>query len=169
VHWRPTYYDDREVGDGTALERAGLLGWELELYSNPAKPVSFNFQTQTQWLYDGFSFSGTGGLLFRALPQLDLEVLPAAIYTFGEPRFAELGPVAGQYVFGKLDAKSIGTTLRATYTFAPRLTLQAHAQRRPTPTSRRACSTRTSSCAGSTLSARRSSSSTRTRRCRRCC
>lgn len=128
VHWRPTRYDDREVGDGTALERAGLIGWEAELYSNPAKPVSFNFQTQTQWLYDGFYFNGAGGLLFRALPQLDLEVLPTAIYTFGEPRFAEFGPVAGQYVFGKLDAKSIGTTLRATYTFAPRLTLQAYGQ-----------------------------------------
>jgi hypothetical protein len=108
VHWRPTSYDDREVGDGTALERAGLIGWELELYSNPAKPVSFSVQTATQWLYDGFNFNGTGGLLFRALPQM--------------------GPVAGQYVFGKLDAKSIGTTIRATYTFAPRLTLQAYAQ-----------------------------------------
>lgn len=128
VHWRPTYYDDREVGDGTVLERAGLVGYELELSSNPAKPVSFNVQTQTQVIYDGFIFNGTGGLLFRALPQLDLEVLPTAIYTFGEPRFAEMGPIAGMYVFGKLDAKSIGTTVRATYTFAPRLTLQAYGQ-----------------------------------------
>jgi hypothetical protein len=128
AHWRPTSYDDREVGDGTALERAGLIGWELELSSNPAKPVSFNVATQTQWLYNGFNFNGSGGLLFRALPQLDLEILPTAIYTFGEPRFAEMAPIAGQYVFGKLDAKSIGTTVRATYTFAPRLTLQAYAQ-----------------------------------------
>jgi hypothetical protein len=128
VHWRPTYYDDREVGDGTALEHAGLLGWELELSSNPAKPVSFNLETQTQWLYDGFSFNGTGGVLFRALPQLDLEILPTVVYTFGEPRYTESGPFAGQYVFGKLDAKSIGTTVRATYTFAPRLTLQAFGQ-----------------------------------------
>jgi hypothetical protein len=128
VHWRPTSYDDREVGDGTALERAGLLGWELELYSNPAKPVSFSLETQTQWLYNGFNFNGSGGVLFRALPQLDLEVLPTAVYTVGEPRFAESGPLAGQYLFGKLDAKSIGATVRATYTFAPRLTLQAYGQ-----------------------------------------
>lgn len=128
VHWRPTWYDDREVGDGTALERAGLFGHELELYSNPAKPVSFSLRTQTQLLYDGFNFNGSAGVLLRALPQLDLEVLPTAIYTFGEPRFAESGPVAGQYVFGKLDAKSLGTTVRATYTFTPRLTLQAYGQ-----------------------------------------
>jgi hypothetical protein len=128
VHWRPTSYDDREVGDGTALERAGLFGYELELSSNPAKPVSFWFETQTQVLYNGFNFNGTGGILLRALPQLDLEVLPTAIYTFGEPRFAEAGPLAGEYVFGRLNAKSIGTTIRATYTFAPRLTLQAFGQ-----------------------------------------
>ncbi len=127
VHWRPTHYDDREVGDGTTLERAGLFGYELELSSNPAKPVSFNFQTQTQVLYDGFSFNGQGGLLLRTLPQLDLELLPTGIYTFGEPRFAELG-LPGQYIFGKLDAKSIGLTVRGTYTFAPRLTLQAYGQ-----------------------------------------
>jgi hypothetical protein len=128
VHWRPTSYDDREVGDGTALERAGIFGFELEASSNPAKPVSFTLQTQTQALYDGFIFNGTAGALFRALPQLDLEILPTAVYTFGEPRFVAAGALANQYVFGKLDAKSIGTTLRATYTFLPRLTLQAYAQ-----------------------------------------
>jgi len=28
VHWRPHYFDDREIGDGRALERAGRLGLE---------------------------------------------------------------------------------------------------------------------------------------------
>jgi hypothetical protein len=128
VHWRAAYFDDREVGDGTALQRAGLLGYELELASNPAKPVSFSMETQTQILTNGFNFNGDAGVLFRALPQLDLEVLPEAIYTFGEPRFAEMGAGPGQYVFGKLDARSIGATVRATYTFLPRLTLQAYGQ-----------------------------------------
>jgi hypothetical protein len=128
VHWRPTYFDDREVGDGTALQRAGLLGYELELASNPAAPVSFSLETQTQLLANGFNFDGDAGVLLRALPQLDFEVLPTAIYTFGEPRFAEMGTGAGQYVFGKLDAHSLGATVRATYTFAPRLTLQTYGQ-----------------------------------------
>ena len=65
IHWRPTYYDDREVGDGTTLERAGLFGYELELSSNPAKPVSFWLETQTQPLYNGFNFGGEGGVLRR--------------------------------------------------------------------------------------------------------
>jgi hypothetical protein len=128
VHWRPTYYDDREVGDGTALQRAGLLGYELEGSTNPAKPVSATLATQTQLLSDGFMFNGEAGVLFRALPQLDLEVLPTAVYTRGEPRYTGFTGAPGQYVFGKLEAKSLGTTLRATYTFAPRLTLQTYGQ-----------------------------------------
>jgi hypothetical protein len=127
VHWRPAYYDDREVGDGTALQRGGLFGYELELSSNPAKPVSFNIQTQTQFVSDGFIFNGSGGLLFRALPQLDLELLPTVVYTAGERRYTDI-QVSGLDIFGRLRASSIGTTARVTYTFAPRLTLQTYAQ-----------------------------------------
>jgi hypothetical protein len=60
------------------------------------------------------------------LPALDLAILPTGSYTSGEPRFA--GQNGPQYVFGKLTARSIGTTVRATYTFTPRLTLQAYGQ-----------------------------------------
>src|SRR5262249_10873500 len=39
VHWRPAWFDDREVGDGTALQRAGVIGGEFDVISNPAKAV----------------------------------------------------------------------------------------------------------------------------------
>ena len=128
AHYRGAYFDDREVGDGTALERGGLVGYELEVESDRTKPVSFNAETQSQWLSNGFIFNATGGVLLRALPQLDFEFLPTAVYTFGEPRFVGTGSAPGQYVFGRLEAKALGTTMRATYTFAPRLTLQAYGQ-----------------------------------------
>lgn len=128
VHWRPTYYDDREVGDGTALQRAGLVGYELELDSNPAKPVSFSADTYTQLTSNGVIFNGSAGVLFRALPQLDFEILPRVVYTKGEPRYTGTLTATGQYVFGRLEATSVGTTVRATYTFTPRLTLQTYAQ-----------------------------------------
>jgi hypothetical protein len=128
VHWRPTYYDDREIGDGTALQRGGLFGYELELGSNPAKPVSFTLESQSQWISTGYIFNATGGVLFRALSSLDLEVLPTVVSTYGEPRFAGQGAAPGQLLFGRLEAKSIGTTLRATYSFTPRLTLQTYGQ-----------------------------------------
>jgi hypothetical protein len=128
LHWRPRWFDDREVGDGTALERPGLFGHELDLSSDPTKRVSFNSFTQTQITTEGFIENVDAGVLLRALPQFDVEVLPNIVYTYGEPRFAVAGTNAGQYIFGRLEAKSIGTTLRATYTFSPRLTLQTYGQ-----------------------------------------
>ncbi len=128
MHWRPTYYDDREVGDGTALQRAGLFGYELEIDSNPANPVSFSADIYPQFTSNGVIVNASAGVLFRALPQLDFEVLPKVVYTKGEPRYTGTLTGTGQYVFGRLEATSIGTTVRATYTFTPHLTLQAYGQ-----------------------------------------
>jgi hypothetical protein len=128
VHWRPKWYDDREVGDGTALQRAGLMGYELELSSDPTRIASFKMDSQTQILTDGFNISANAGVVLRIHPQLDLEVLPTVRYTFGEPRYIGNGPTPGEYLFGDLRAKAYGAVLRATYTFTPRLTLQTYAQ-----------------------------------------
>jgi Domain of unknown function (DUF5916)/Carbohydrate family 9 binding domain-like len=129
AHYRTAYFDDREVGDGTALQRSGLVGYELEVESDPTKKVAFHAETQTQWVTNGgLVFNGTSGVLFRVLTQLDLEVLPTAVYTFGEPRFVGLAGAPSHYLFGKLEAKALGATLRATYTFTPRLTLQTYGQ-----------------------------------------
>lgn len=128
VHWRGTRFDDREVGDGTALERAGRLGWEARVTSNTTKPVSFTAFSQLQYLSDGYNVAGRAGVTLRALPQLDFELLPTWQFTAGEPRYVGSGVLSGQYLFGRQNAKSLGATLRATYTFTPRLTLQTYAQ-----------------------------------------
>jgi hypothetical protein len=128
LHYRGAYFDDREIGDGTALQRAGLVGWELELTSNRTKAVSFTYSHQVQLIFWGLNLDVEGGLLARVLPQLDFEILPTLRYAFGEPRYVGTGPSAGQYLFGKLDARGVGVTLRATYTFTPRISLDAYAQ-----------------------------------------
>jgi uncharacterized protein DUF5916 len=109
LHYRPAKFDDREVGDGTALERDGLVGWELSLHSDPRRRVSFDLFAQTQVLFDGFNESAEAGVTFRLHPQLDLDLLPTLEYTFGEPR-------------------SLGIGAPGQYTFTPRLTLQTYAQ-----------------------------------------
>jgi hypothetical protein len=128
LHYREAYFDDREVGDGTALERDGLVGLELSLHSDPRRRVSFDASTQTQLIFDGFHFEGDFGITLRLHPQLDLDILPTVTRDFGEPRYVGAGTQPGQYLFGKLDATSVGATLRATFTFTPRLTLQTYAQ-----------------------------------------
>ena len=128
LHYRAPHFDDREVGDGTALERDGLIGWELSVRSDSRRRVSFDWSSQTQVLFDGFNESAQAGVTFRLHPQLDLDVLPELNYTFGEPRSLGLSATPGQYLFGKLDAREVGITARATFTFTPRLTLQTYAQ-----------------------------------------
>jgi hypothetical protein len=128
LHYRERHFDDREVGDGTALQREGLIGLELQVHSDTRKRVYFELFTQTQGLFNGFNFDLEGLLTVRALPQLDFDLLPTATWTFGEPRYAGVGAVPGELLFGNLTAGSIGATLRATYTFTPRLSLQLYAQ-----------------------------------------
>ncbi|MSP63192.1 MAG: hypothetical protein EXR72_23205 [Myxococcales bacterium] len=128
VHYRGARVDDREVGDGTALERAGLVGYELSVASDPRKAVSFDSFIQIQRIFDGWNVYFEGIVAFRFLPQLELDLLPQASWTTGEPRHVGEGDRPGEYRFGKLAATSAGATLRGTYTFTPRLTLQVYAQ-----------------------------------------
>jgi hypothetical protein len=127
-YWRPAHVDDREVGDGTALERAGLVGVDASVSSDPRAALSVHAWGQAQALADGWLWAADVDALWHASARLDLELEPTALFTSGEPRFAEAGPLAGERVFGRLAARNLGATLRATYTFTPRLTLQAYAQ-----------------------------------------
>jgi hypothetical protein len=129
IHVRQHRFDDREMGDGAALERPSALGNDTRIQSDPTKLVSFNAHMVTEALGNGgFDFYGSAGVTVRALAQFDVELLPTVTYNRGEPRYVGAGPIAGQYVFGHLEAASAGATLRATYTFSPRLTLQAYSQ-----------------------------------------
>ena len=128
VGFRPTKFDDREIGDGSALQRDGRVAGEVYVGTDSTKRVSLGVDHTSEVIYDGLNLQGNADLNLRVLPQFDLDFLPTWQWTYGEPRFAEYGATNNQYVFGKLDAKALGLTVRSTYTFAPRLTLQAYAQ-----------------------------------------
>ena len=129
VHGRPTRFDDREVGDGTALQRAGRIGNEIDIGTDSTKRFSGGITQVTEALFNGFSMQGNLYFTVRVLPQFDIEALPNWLYTYGEPRFVSQPNTApGQYLFGKQEAKNVGALVRATYTFTPRLTAQAYAQ-----------------------------------------
>jgi hypothetical protein len=127
LHWRPWHFDDREIGDGTALERAGQLGWELSFSTDPRRLVQASW-SQSLYLHQGaFNYSGDGTVTIHALPQLDVELLPSVLVARGEPRYVET-LASGDRSFGKQDAIGAGLTLRTTYTFTPRATLQLYGQ-----------------------------------------
>ncbi len=133
-------FDDREVGDGTSLERADWVGGKFEVLSDLRRKVAGSLANQTQFIGTGFSTSVQGSLLLHLIPPLEIEILPQVTYTRGEPRFAwnastvspmmaaAIAPAAAPYIFGDLTAKSAGGTLRASYAFTPTLTLQTYAQ-----------------------------------------
>jgi hypothetical protein len=121
----PARFDDREIGDGSALERAAYLGARFELASDPRRSLFGFAKGETRWLSGGLVAKLESTLALRALPQLEIELVPQLSYERGEPRQT---PGRNTYQFGRLLARSFGATLRASYTFTPRLSLQAFAQ-----------------------------------------
>lgn len=126
VNVQATRYDDREVGDGTALERAGRFGGALWFETDQRKNLSVSMGADVQFLRGAWNINGEARLLLRPLPQFEIELIPTFLYTQGEPRYA--GSLDGGHVFGRLRAQGLGLTLRSTYMFTPRLSLQAYGQ-----------------------------------------
>jgi hypothetical protein len=121
------HFDDREVGDGAALERPGGGELALGVETDPRARIWAHLQLVGQQLTQGQVFRTNLSLVLRALPQLDLELDPELLFTRGSYRYASTAG-NGDYLFGKLAAKSVGVILRATYTFTPQLSFQTYAQ-----------------------------------------
>jgi hypothetical protein len=132
VYLRAAHFDDRETGDGVALERAALSGAELWVGSDSRRLFSGAIWGQAQRLTDGEQVQVYASLMLRPLARLDLELAPQALYTSGEPRFiakeSDAATNAATYQFGRLTASNLGVTLRATVGLLPTLTFQLYSQ-----------------------------------------
>ena len=132
AHARGPYFDDRETGDGTALERPAAAGLTGDFASDPRRRLTGGMA----WNADlrsggGVALSASGRLTLRALPRLEFDLYPTASYESGQPRYVSktpLSPVITTYQFGTQTAASVGATLRAAYTFTPALSLQLYMQ-----------------------------------------
>jgi hypothetical protein len=127
ARYQTSRFEDREVGDGTALERAGTIGGKIVIKSDPRRAVQGGLEAQVDARRGGADAVARANLLLRVLPQLDFELLPEVTRSTGEPRYVAADP-AGPLIFGRLSAASIGSTLRSTFTFTPRLSLQTYLQ-----------------------------------------
>lgn len=126
LHWRPHYFDDRELGDGRALERSGRLGLELAVHSDPHRALSAGFSATLRSTHDGDETYAEGSVAWRPRDNVELELAPDVIVARGEPRFVEDDPMGPR--FARLDATSVGVTTRGTWTLHRNLTLQAYVQ-----------------------------------------
>ncbi|MGE5183894.1 MAG: DUF5916 domain-containing protein [Acidobacteriota bacterium] len=127
LHWRPHYFDDRELGDGRALERSGRLGLELEVTSDPRRELVAWWGQQLRSTAGGWELYASGGVKLRPRDNLELELDPDLVISRGEPRFVDgTDPIGPR--FSRLYATSVGVTTRVTWTLQRDLTLQAYVQ-----------------------------------------
>lgn len=122
------YFDDREVGDGTALERATAIETVQTISTDPRAPVAGKLTSTLQFRGNGRNVGFDGELNLRPVSQLELDLLSSVFLTDGEPRYAGSGPGPDDLLFGRLSARSVSGTVRSTFTFTPRITLQAYGQ-----------------------------------------
>ena len=124
----PARGEDRQIGDGTALERLPAAGVDITVNTDPRRQLAASVFTDTLVTSRGKSFELDGELTYLPLPRLELQLLPALQLRSGDPRFVSGSRQAGEYVFGDLKAQSVSATLRTSYTFTNRLTLQLYGQ-----------------------------------------
>jgi len=120
--------DDREIGNGLPFERPGKPG----IIVNGTTDRRRNVYVEGSMLLQKYPTGGDAEGRIRAVvsphPQLEIELQPSVTRTTGETRFATLGTLPNQMIFGTLGASSFATTARVNFTITPRLALQSFAQ-----------------------------------------
>ncbi|MBV8760068.1 MAG: hypothetical protein JO257_22445 [Deltaproteobacteria bacterium] len=123
LHWRPAYFDDRELGDGRALQRSGALGLELEINTDARKSLVVGGWTSTHALHAGWDHETDAFVKIRPRANIEIELDPYLLFTRGEPRY-----LGEDNRFARQDASSVGLTTRVIWTLQRDLTLQAYVQ-----------------------------------------
>ncbi|HEY6909545.1 MAG TPA: DUF5916 domain-containing protein [Myxococcales bacterium] len=139
------FVDDRELRDGTPIERQSAAAWFGNISTDPRKRL----QLQLSWT-EGRSWPRferqnqlEATLIFRPLPQLDGSFDLAYNENAGTIRRVRTATAPGTddtidasiasrvprtYLMAPQQARSVSATLRATYAFTPHLTLQTYMQ-----------------------------------------
>jgi hypothetical protein len=123
-------FDDREIGDGSALDRPPFWSTTTELATDPRRILAADARVDTRVLPGGSAVTGQLLLSIRPITNVQVDLGPQMGYERGEPRFvwhAQTDDTA-PYLFGKLFDRNASLTVRATYTFTPQISLQAFGQ-----------------------------------------
>ena len=131
---RADYYDDREMGDGSALQRPGGVGAALSVSTRSAQAGDRVADRRRRPPARRVPRRLHGQLTLRLLPQLQIDLVPTVGSDSGRRATSAatrppcvIGAPA-DYRFGVQTAVSAGATVRAAYTFTPDLSLQFYTQ-----------------------------------------
>jgi hypothetical protein len=126
------HYDNRETHDGAWMERVGSTGCYGKLWTDPRSWVKLYLNAAVYRTLRGQALSFAGGLHLQPISRLDLELLPNASRTTGDPRWFYTQPAQGDmgpvYAFADLESHEFDLTVRGTYAFSPRLSLDLYSQ-----------------------------------------
>ncbi len=141
--------DDRELADGTPLERQGYGYWYGFIATDSRQPLQLEFNWVEGRAWPRFERQNQldAAFILRPLPQLDGSVSLSYNENAGTYRqIRTAGPLPGagdptatfdrsvatqqqrEYLIAQQHARSVSATVRATYSFTPHLTLQGYAQ-----------------------------------------
>jgi hypothetical protein len=126
LHWRPALFDDRELGDGRALQRAGRLGVELDLRTDTRRAVVLGTSFYAASTHTGGEVDASVSAEIHPRDNIELSLEPNLLFASGEPRYLDddtLGPR-----FARQEARAVGITTRGTWTLTRDFTLQAYVQ-----------------------------------------
>ncbi len=130
-HWQFPFEDDRETRDGAIVERGQRWNVEAYLRTDSRRKAVGTLWARMSKVLHGVSLESELTLSLRPIPALELDIGSHLAWTYGDPRWFDTldrGSTRKSYQFGDLDSRSVDITLRGTYTFTPRLTLQVYAQ-----------------------------------------
>ena len=135
------YVDDRELYDGTPLQRQAAFGGYAFMNTDSRERVQASFYFTEMRGVPRFERLNTigGSLIFRPVPRVDGQLDLAYNETAGAIRQISVpsqttstddvtARASRTYILAPQQARSVSATLRATYAFTPFLTLQAYAQ-----------------------------------------
>ncbi|HQP39465.1 MAG TPA: hypothetical protein PLI95_29985, partial [Polyangiaceae bacterium] len=128
VNHRPSFYDWAEMGDGTGLQRSRVTGAEAAISTDPASALFARLWAQAQNTSAGHNLAAEATLSLRPARTVELDVVPQVYATSGEPRSVGRDELYGTWLFGRLDARNVGATVRGTWAFDRRVTVQSHVQ-----------------------------------------
>jgi hypothetical protein len=136
VNLRGRYADDREMGDGSALQFPASGGAVASLSTDPRRRVMFAWSGVAEQREPGYGayLQTNAQITLRIRPELELTLLPTAVFDHGLRRYVgtDASPVVigspADYRFATQNANSAGLTVRAAYTFTPELSLQFYTQ-----------------------------------------
>lgn len=131
ANWVFQMVDNRETRDGAFTERAGGYSLSWWVKSDNRRRLTVAFSGNANRVLRGHSLAGELTISLRPIPALELDLIPRAGWTFGDPRWyytAQNLDGSRSFFFGDLESESFDVTLRGTYTFTTNLTLQAYSQ-----------------------------------------